>query len=49
LETKKNILEVILSSKWSQFEKYHLSRNLKFNNLGIFTSLKFRILMEKNS
>jgi len=32
----------------SQFRKYHPSGNLKFNNLGIFQSLKFRILMEKN-
>jgi len=31
----------------SHFEKYHLSGNLKFNNLGIFQSLKLRILMGK--
>ena len=31
----------------SQFDKYHPSGNLKFNNLGIFQSLKLRILMEK--
>ena len=31
----------------SQFQKYHPSGNLKFNNLGIYQSLKFRILMEK--
>jgi len=31
-----------------QFKKYHPSVNLKFNNLGIFTSLKLRILIEKN-
>jgi len=29
------------------FKKNHLSGNLKFNNLGIFQSLKFRFLMEK--
>jgi len=45
---KKNILEDLLSSVLSQFKKYHLSGNLKFNNLGIFQSLKFRILMGKN-
>jgi len=28
--------------------KNHPSRNLKFNNLGIFQSLKFRTLMQKN-
>jgi len=30
----------------SQFKKYHLSGNLKFNNFGIFQSLKLRILVE---
>jgi len=30
----------------SQFKKYHPSRNLKFNYLGIFQSLKLRILMD---
>jgi len=28
-------------------KKYHSSKNLKFNNLGIFQSLKLLILMEK--
>jgi len=28
-------------------KKYHPSETLKFNNYGIFQSLKFRILMEK--
>jgi len=31
----------------SQFKNYHLSGNLKFNNLGLFQSLKFGILMKK--
>jgi len=44
---KKNILEDRFSSVLSQFKKYRPSGNLKFNNLGIFQSLKLRILMEK--
>jgi len=43
----KNILENLFSSVLLQLKKYHPSGNLKFNNLGIFQSLKFRILMEK--
>jgi len=31
----------------SQVKKYHTSGNLKFNNLGIFQSLKLRILILK--
>jgi len=31
----------------SKFKKYHPSGNLKFNNLGIFKSLKLRNLMDK--
>jgi len=31
----------------SKFKKYHPSGNLKFNNLGIFQSLKLRNLMGK--
>jgi len=31
----------------SQFKKYHPSKNVKFNNLGIFRSLELRILVEK--
>jgi len=31
----------------SQFKKYHPSGTLKFNYLGIFQSLKLRMLMEK--
>jgi len=30
-----------------QFKKYRPSGNLKFNNVGIFQGVKFRILMEK--
>jgi len=45
----KNILQDLLSSVFSQFKKYHPSGNLKFNHLGIFQSLKFRILMKKKT
>jgi len=45
--TEKFILEDSSSSVWSRFKKYHLLGNLKFNYLGIFQSLKLRILMEK--
>jgi len=31
----------------SQFKKYHPSGKLEFHNLGIFQSLKLRILIEK--
>jgi len=37
-----------LSLVLSQLKKYRTSGNLKFNNLGIFQSLTFRILLEKN-
>jgi len=47
LATEKIILGDLLSSVLSQFNKYHPSRNLKFNYLGIFQSLKLRILLEK--
>jgi len=33
---KKDILEDLFSSVLSQFKKYLQSRNIKFNNLGIF-------------
>jgi len=46
-ETEKNILEDLLSSVLSNSKKYHPSGNLKFDNLGIFQSLKLRFLMEK--
>jgi len=45
---KKNTLEGLFSSVLSKFlKKYHPSGNLKFNNLGIFLSLKLRNLMWK--
>jgi len=44
---RKNILEDLFSSVLPLFKKYHPYGNLKFNNLGIFQSLKFRILMKK--
>jgi len=31
----------------SQFQKYHLSENRKFNNLGILQISKLRVLEEK--
>jgi len=40
-------LEDLFSSVFLQFKKYHPSGNLNFNNLSIFQSLKFCILMEK--
>jgi len=43
----KFILKEPFSSVFLQFSIYHPSGNLKFNNLGIFQSLKFRILEEK--
>jgi len=46
LETEKNILEDLSSSVFLQFKKYNSSGNL-FNNLGIFQSLKLRILLDK--
>jgi len=45
---QKKKLENLFSSVLSQFKKYHPSGNLKFNNIGIFQSLKLRILMERN-
>jgi len=45
---RKSILEDLSSSVLYQYEKYRPSGNLKFNNLGIFKSLKLLILMEKN-
>jgi len=41
------MIEDLLSSVLSKFKKYHLSGNLIFNNLDIFQSLNFRIIMEK--
>jgi len=45
-ETGKNILEGLFSSELSFFLN-HPSGNLTFNNLGVFQSLKLRILREK--
>jgi len=45
---RKNIIEDLFSSVFSQFKKYPPSGNLKFNNSGIFQSFKFRILIKKN-
>jgi len=45
--TDKNISEDLFSSALSQLKKYHPSGNLKFKYLGIFQSLKLRILMGK--
>jgi len=47
--TEKFILEELFSSVLSQFKKYHPSGNLKFNNLGVFQSLKMRILVGKKT
>jgi len=44
-DEKKNILDDLFSSVFSQLKKYHPSGNLKFNNLGISQSLNLRILM----
>jgi len=48
-ETEKNILEHLFSSILPQLKKNNPSENLKFNNLGIYQSLKLRILMKKKS
>jgi len=45
-EKENNILEDLFSSVLLQFKEYHSFGNLKFNNLGIFQSLKSRILKE---
>jgi len=44
---KKNIVEDLFSSALLQLKKYHPSENLKFHYLGIFQSLKLRILAGK--
>jgi len=44
---RKKYFKDLFSSVLSQFKKYHLSGNLKFIDLGIFQSLKFRISMEE--
>jgi len=45
---KKNILKDLFSTVLTLFKKYHPSANMKFKNLGIFQSLKLRILVEKS-
>jgi len=47
LETGKFLLEDLFGAILSKFKKYHPSEKWKFNNLGIFQSLKLRILMKK--
>jgi len=49
LETETLILKDLFNAVLSHFLKNRLSGNLKFNNLGIFESLKLRILMKKIS
>jgi len=44
---RKNILVDLFSPVSSQLKKYHPSGNLKFYYLGIFQSLKLRILLGK--
>ena len=44
---KQKNLEDVFSSLSLKIRKYHPSGNLKFNNLGIFKSLKLRNLMVK--
>jgi len=41
-------IEDLFSLVLSHFKKYHPFGNLKFNDLGIFQSLKLRNLMEKS-
>jgi len=47
-EQKKNILRDLFNSVFSQFKKYHPNGKLKFNNLSIFQSLKFRSSTRKS-
>ena len=55
-ENRKKIKKKNILKNWGSFhfsvvtikKKYHPSGNLKLIDLGIFQSLKFRILMEKN-
>jgi len=46
-ETEKFILEDLFSLELSKLKKLYPSENLTFDNLRIFQSLKFCILMEK--
>jgi len=45
---RKNVLGDLFSLVLSQFKKCHYSEDIKFNNLGIFQSLKLRNSMGKN-
>jgi len=47
LGNRKTIFEDLFSSVLFPFKKYHPFGNLKFYNLGIFQSLKLRILVKK--
>jgi len=44
---KKNILQDLFTSELSPLKKYNPPEKLKFNYLGIFQSLKWRILKGK--
>jgi len=45
---KKNILrDLFLVQHCHNYKKHHPSENLKFNNFGIFQSIKLRILVRK--
>jgi len=46
-ENRKKNSEDLFSSILTQYKKYHPSGNLKLNNLGLFQSLKLRVLLEK--
>jgi len=44
---RKLYFRIFLVQYFLNLKKNHPSGNLKFNNLGIFQSLKFRILLKK--
>jgi len=48
LGNRKKYFRGSFSSALPQFKKDHASGSMKFNNLGIFKSLKLRILVGKN-
>ena len=43
----KKYLQYLFSPALSQFKKYHPSGKMKFNNLGIFQSLKMHTTLKK--
>jgi len=45
--TETFILEDLSGSVLFQFKEYHPSRNVEYNDSGIFQSLKLRIIVEK--